>query len=212
MRRAFGEYDFDSHWKWGSGSQLLVGGGYAQYILGWKKYARDIDLFTISPRSKFLVHIKPADIKFVTKNAITLVNNVQLITTKHENPELLADSFDFTMSKVICNLNGYLLYKHPEARTQYFKKILEYTGSDNPLGSLKRIHKYTNQGFRLKESSIELLYEDLAKCIKSRNDPEGFTPETTQLIRGMYDKLNVKVLLGGKEIPLDLYKEFLNAN
>jgi hypothetical protein len=48
--------------------------------------------------------------------------------------------------------------------------------------------------------------------VKKGSEPEGFTPATTQLIKKMYEKLNVKVSLGGKEIPLDLYKEFLNAN
>jgi len=111
---------------------------------------------------------------FITSNAITLSNKVQIVLRFYGEPDKLHENYDF----VHCmnyweSKNGGELTLNPNSLETLLSKELRYVGSKYPLCSLIRTRKFINRGWKinagqylkmaLQISELDLLNPDVLK-------------------------------------------------
>lgn len=103
---------------------------------------------------------------FITDNAITLADNIQIITRFSGFPEDILKKFDYahTLNYFIPARNEICLNK--QALSSLLTKELIYVGSEFPLCSLFRMRKFINRGYTINAGQIlkmvfQLNYLDL---------------------------------------------------
>jgi hypothetical protein len=84
---------------------------------------------------------------FISSNAITLSNDVQLILRFYGSPEEIHKNYDFVhcTNYWVCKTNELVLRK--EALVSLLTKELVYVGSKYPIASLIRTRKFLKRGF-----------------------------------------------------------------
>lgn len=98
---------------------------------------------------------------FISNNAITLTDKIQIITKFTGEPQDVVKNFDWA------HLRSYYkypkLYLDPEVYRYITEKDLVYTGSAYPLSSMMRMQKYTKKGWKITAMDQLKIALDMAK-------------------------------------------------
>lgn len=86
---------------------------------------------------------------FLTDNAITLANKVQLIIRFYGEAEEIHKNFDFVHALNYYDVAEDTLNLHPDALTAILSRNLMYVGSLYPLASMFRVRKFLERGWRI---------------------------------------------------------------
>ena len=146
------------------GNGAVLAGGYIRAKISRERVA-DIDLFFRSQSAAELAAAEFDGPRARTENAITIFGKtpIQLIH-KWTFPDAasVVDHFDFTVAKAAifhdgewrsrCDSNFY---------ADLAAKRLNYTGSDQPGGSLLRMNKFIARGYRIAPEQIAKIVADL---------------------------------------------------
>ena len=84
---------------------------------------------------------------FLSSNAITLSDDIQLITRFYGNPEEIHSNYDFVHCTNYWVSSNNHLELRPEALECLLNKELKYIGSEYPIASIIRTRKFINRGF-----------------------------------------------------------------
>ena len=129
---------------------------------------------------------------FITKNAITLTDKIQLITKFTGDPWDVIKNFDWA------HLRSYYKYPKlhldPDVYRLITEKDLVYTGSAYPLSSMMRMQKYTKKGWKISavdqlKIALEMAKLDLADLEVLKEQMTGIDP--TYMLN-IWDKIESK--------------------
>lgn len=97
---------------------------------------------------------KPYRPVFITSNAITLSDKVQLIIRFHGEPDEIHANYDFIhCTNYWKNWDGELVLR-PAAMEALLSRTLQYVGSKYPICSLVRLRKFVSRGWRINAGQI----------------------------------------------------------
>lgn len=91
---------------------------------------------------------------FLSENAITLSNKVQLITRFYGEPDKIHDNYDFVHATCYYDYGKGILHTPVEAIRSMQSKTLYYRGSLYPVCSLFRIRKFIERGWTISAGDI----------------------------------------------------------
>lgn len=86
---------------------------------------------------------------YLTSNAITLSNKIQLVIRFYGTPEKIHNNFDFIHTKNYWESDTEKLYLNPDALECILNKELKYTGSLYPIASIIRTRKFMKRGWNI---------------------------------------------------------------
>lgn len=86
---------------------------------------------------------------FITDNAITLSDKVQLIVRFYGEPQDILKNYDYVHSMCYYDYAKNELHYHPEALESILSKSLIYRGSLYPIASVFRTRKFIARGWRI---------------------------------------------------------------
>lgn len=92
--------------------------------------------------------LKPYKPKFLSSNAITLTDKIQLIIRFYGEPSEIHKNYDFVHCTNYWTRDEGLVLK-PDALASLMTKELRYVGSKYPLCSIIRTRKFINRGFKI---------------------------------------------------------------
>lgn len=101
-------------------------------------------------------------VQFMTSNAITLRDDIQLIFRFCGNASVIHNNFDFTHCKNYWTREEGLVY-NPDALQALLERRLYYSGSLFPLAAMFRVRKFLARGFRISASEIVKMSYDISK-------------------------------------------------
>src|SRR5690606_31837566 len=91
---------------------------------------------------------KSYDVTFMTSNAITLNNGLQIIIRFTGDPETIHSNFDFIHATNYWTWEAGVVY-NVEALASTHEKRLYYFGSKFPVASIFRLKKFIERGWRI---------------------------------------------------------------
>jgi hypothetical protein len=91
---------------------------------------------------------------FMSTNAITLSNGVQIVVRFYGNPEDIHDTFDYVHTKAYFSYKGTYLSIPKEVYEAVMNKTLIYTGSKYPVCSVFRLRKFLRRGWSINAGQI----------------------------------------------------------
>jgi len=97
---------------------------------------------------------KPYRPLFVSSNAITLSNDVQIILRFTGEPDVIHENFDFVHCTSYWTYQGNELVLRPQALEALLSRELKYIGSRYPICSLIRIRKFVKRGYSINAGQI----------------------------------------------------------
>lgn len=89
------------------------------------------------------------EVKFISANAITLSDKIQLVTRFYGTPEEIHKNFDFVHATGVYDYNENELYTTTEQLESLLSKALIYKGSLYPLASIFRARKFISRGWTI---------------------------------------------------------------
>jgi len=89
---------------------------------------------------------------FISSNAITLTNDIQIIIRFFGTPEEIHENFDYTITKNYYYQNKVVL--NPQALEDILTHTLTYCGSKYPICSLIRLRKFIKRGYTINAGNI----------------------------------------------------------
>lgn len=104
--------------------------------------------------------------EYETNNALGFTSEDETLVqacTLTGTPAELIESFDFTAVQMVVSLDEGHLYYTPSSAIDAINEVLVYTGSTNPLGSLKRAIKYAKKGYKVPNDTIARILHDISK-------------------------------------------------
>lgn len=112
---------------------------------------------------------KTHKVKFVTSNAITLRNGVQIILRFCGKPEEIHKNYDFVHATNYWSQETGLVYR-VDALQALLERRLVYIGSRFPVASLFRLRKFIRRGFSVTAGEITKIAYDVSKL--DMDDPK----------------------------------------
>ena len=91
---------------------------------------------------------------FMSQNAITLKNKVQLIIRFYGEPKEIHNNYDFVHAMCSYDYHNDILDMPGEALESIMSKTLTYRGSLYPICSLFRVRKFIERGWKIKAGEI----------------------------------------------------------
>jgi len=91
---------------------------------------------------------------FITSNAITLTDKVQLVLRFYGNPEKIHQNYDFVHCTSFWESKHNKLVLRPEALEAILTKELVYKGSKYPICSIIRMRKFLTRGWTINAGQI----------------------------------------------------------
>ena len=91
---------------------------------------------------------------YMTKNALSLSGDIQIITRFHGEPEEIHKSYDFVHATNWWDVTSGELTLLPDAMESLLCKQLRYQGSLYPVCSILRIRKFLNRGWSINAGQI----------------------------------------------------------
>jgi len=91
---------------------------------------------------------------FISSNAITLSNGIQIVVRFYGEPAQIHDTYDFVHTKAYWRLKGNELVIPTEVYECVVNKTLIYTGSRYPVCSIFRVRKFINRGWRINAGQL----------------------------------------------------------
>jgi len=86
---------------------------------------------------------------FISKNAITLSNKVQLVTRFYGEPDEIHNNYDFVHATCYWDHENQKLHIPAEAMEAMLSRTLIYRGSLYPIASIFRVKKFLERGWRI---------------------------------------------------------------
>lgn len=86
---------------------------------------------------------------FMTENAITCKNDIQLVLRFYGDPEKIHENYDFVHCTNYWDSKERKVVLKPDAMEALLTKELRYIGSKYPIASLVRSRKFINRGFSI---------------------------------------------------------------
>ncbi len=86
---------------------------------------------------------------FISSNAITLSNEIQIIVRFYGNPNDIHETFDFIHTKAFYDIKDNKIIIPAEVYETTINKTLKYTGSKYPVCSIFRLRKFINRGWKI---------------------------------------------------------------
>jgi hypothetical protein len=96
---------------------------------------------------------KPYFPVFISSNAITLSNKIQIIIRFYGDPENIHDTFDFEHTRAYWT-NGTKTVIPNKVWETTINKVLVYTGSKYPVCSVFRLRKFIARGWKINAGQI----------------------------------------------------------
>lgn len=87
--------------------------------------------------------------RYITSNAITLTNKVQLVIRFWGNPTEIYKNYDFVHCQASFDFSANSLDVSKETMQSVLSKTLIYNGSKYPVASLLRLRKFLSRGWRI---------------------------------------------------------------
>jgi hypothetical protein len=130
---------------------------------------------------------------FITDNAVTLSDKVQLIVRFYGMPDKIFENFDYAHARCHYDLLGDKLVVPPDAMQSIMSKSLVYEGSLYPIASLFRIRKFIKRGWRITAGQMLKMVWDIKTL--DLDDPKVLRDQLigvdqaymTQLINALQD-------------------------
>jgi hypothetical protein len=97
---------------------------------------------------------KPYHPVFLSTNAITLSDGIQIVVRFYGEPSDIHDTFDFEHAKAYYDISKNELSIPKEVYELVINKTLRYTGSKYPVCSLFRMRKFIDRGWRINAGQI----------------------------------------------------------
>ena len=120
----------------------------------------ELDMEEAEEAVKKLKEIRPYRPVFISDNAITLKNKVQLIIRFYGTPEEVHKNFDYAHTKAFYDYRWNSLNVPYETLRSIQSKTLVYNGSLYPVASLLRQRKFINRGWRISADQVlKMLFE-----------------------------------------------------
>jgi hypothetical protein len=91
---------------------------------------------------------------FMSTNAITLSNGIQIIVRFYGEPSQVHDTFDFVHTKAYYDIGDGKITVPKEVYEATVNKTLLYTGSRYPVCSVFRLRKFINRGWTINAGQI----------------------------------------------------------
>lgn len=139
-------------------------------VAGEKKYAIDdgIDLNDDELDEEY-TDLEEGDYKpvFISSNAITLSNKIQLITRFYGSPDEIHENFDFVHATNYWTSWDKKVILNKDALESLLTKELRYVGSKYPLCSIFRTRKFINRGWHINAGQyLKMVFQlnDLDLC------------------------------------------------
>jgi len=86
---------------------------------------------------------------FISSNAITLTDKIQLVTRFYGDPQTIHSNYDFVHAMNYYDYDNDTLVLHPEALECLLSRTLVYKGSLYPIASIFRTKKFLERGWRI---------------------------------------------------------------
>lgn len=86
---------------------------------------------------------------FLSQNAITLSDKMQIVIRFYGNPDEIHENYDFQHAKCWYDYDKNLLHLDPEAMECLLSRTLIYRGSLYPIASIFRMKKFLERGWRI---------------------------------------------------------------
>ena len=99
-------------------------------------------------------NVKPYSPIFLSANAITLSNKIQLITRFHGDAAEIHKNFDFTHATCYYIAKDSKLVLSAEAMESILARTLVYSGSLYPIASIFRMKKFMNRGWKISAGTM----------------------------------------------------------
>lgn len=145
------------------GAVSAESGGTADYDYFENRSENDIDEFFKKYRKAKGKDEGPKhSVSFLSSNAITLNNDIQIILRFCGDPSEIHKNFDFVHCTNYWTADTGLVYD-VEALTAILERRLYYIGSRFPVASLFRIRKFIERGFRISGGEILKIAYDASK-------------------------------------------------
>lgn len=136
---------------------------------------------------------------FMSGNAITLSDDIQLVTRFYGDPEKIHSNYDFIHAMNYFEYKGSHLVLHPEALESLLSRTLIYRGSLYPIASLFRTKKFLERGWRISAGEqLKIAWQiselDLTKYENIREQLTGVDQAYLyQLIQALKDVTSDKI-------------------
>lgn len=136
---------------------------------------------------------------FMSGNAITLSDDIQLVTRFYGDPEKIHSNYDFVHAMNYFEYKGSHLVLHPEALESLLSRTLIYRGSLYPIASLFRTKKFLERGWRISAGEqLKIAWQiselDLTKYENIREQLTGVDQAYLfQLIQALKDVTSDKI-------------------
>lgn len=91
---------------------------------------------------------------FISSNAITLRDNIQIIVRFHGEPNVIHDTFDFVHTKAYFDFKSGEIVIPKEVYECIINKTLRYTGSKYPVCSIFRVRKFIERGWTINAGQL----------------------------------------------------------
>lgn len=91
---------------------------------------------------------------FMSSNAITLSNGIQLVVRFYGEPSAIHDTYDFVHTKAYWRYEDNELVIPTEVYECVINKTLIYTGSKYPVCSIFRVRKFINRGWKINAGQL----------------------------------------------------------
>lgn len=91
---------------------------------------------------------------FLSTNAITLSNGIQIVVRFYGEPETIHDTYDFEHTKAYYDNGSNILCIPNKVYEMVTNKTLQYTGSKYPVCSLFRLRKFISRGWTINAGQI----------------------------------------------------------
>ncbi len=86
---------------------------------------------------------------FISSNAITLSNGIQIVARFYGDPETIHETYDFVHTKAYYDFEEGEVVVPREVYEAIINKTLRYTGSLYPVCSVFRLRKFINRGWKI---------------------------------------------------------------
>lgn len=100
---------------------------------------------------------------FLSENAITLTDKVQLVIRFYGEPGEIHKNYDYIHCQNVYDYNTGVVHLLPEAMEAILSKNLLYTGSLYPICSLFRMRKFLDRGWRISAGEIVKMSFQISK-------------------------------------------------
>lgn len=100
---------------------------------------------------------------FLSENAITLTDKIQLVIRFYGEPEEIHKNYDYIHCQNVYDYDTDTVHLLPEAMEAILSKNLLYTGSLYPICSLFRMRKFLDRGWRISAGEIVKMSFQISK-------------------------------------------------